>query len=301
MEVIKINPRGYCQGVTRALDIVKNAVKNHHSEAIYLLGMIVHNQLINQALTLENVKLLDDSKTKEQWIDEITDGVIIISAHGVNPSLITKAKEKGLTVIDATCKYVNIAQNLVVEYLSNGYDVLYIGEKNHPEAQGIITINENKIHLINDSSNLDDLVIINDKIMVTTQTTMNYQSISSLFDRILAIFPSAIILDEICTATRMRQQAVYSLKKQVDLLLVVGDKSSNNAKKLLEIGVMKNISLVKLIGCIKDLQDFDLTDIESVAITSAASTPTYLTNQVIEYLEKYPDGEIVEYNLKEIL
>jgi len=301
MEVIKITPQGYCLGVTTALDLVKGVIKENPNKAIYLLGMIVHNNLINQALQQKGVILLDDSKSKEQWIEELHDGIIIISAHGVNPALIRKAENQGLIVFDATCQHVKVAQQIVTDYLAKDFDIIYIGEPHHPEAQGIISISPQKIHLVNQLSDIADLALNNKKIIVITQTTINHQTVQVLFDSIAIKFPTALISGEICTATKQRQAAVQLLKEELDLLIVVGDQSSNNANKLVEIGINKKISQVKLIAGVTELTDFDFSNIKKVGVTAAASTPPYLTNQVITYLKAYPDAKIPKIKLSDIL
>ena len=301
MQVVKISPRGYCQGVTSALRLVKDTIRNHPNEPIYLLGMIVNNQLVNQALLQNNVKLLDNSKTKEEWIETIDKGIIVISAHGVKPAIIEKAENKGLTIVDATCKYVAYAQKSVQKYLEEGYEIVYIGEKDHPEAQAITGMSPDRIRLITTADQLATLGAFGDKLLVTTQTTMNHQTITGLFRDIKAKYPQAVILDEICSATRKRQQALSDLSEVLDLLLVVGDPSSNNANKLLEIGRSKDIFRVELITSVTDLKDIDLKETKKIGVTSAASTPTYLTDQVIRYLQEYPKGQIPPLNLRDIL
>ena len=301
MQVVKISPRGYCQGVTRALRLVKETIAKHPDEPIYLLGMIVNNQLVNRALLQKNVILLDNTKTKEEWIEAINDGIIVISAHGVKPAIITRAQAKGLKIVDATCKYVAYAQKLVLTYLEEGYEVIYIGEKDHPEAQAVVGMAPERIHLISTAQQLSSLSDLNEKLLVTTQTTMNHQTISGLFAAIKGEYPQALILDEICAATRQRQQALSDLQEDLDLLLVVGDSSSNNANKLLEIGRYKEIPQVELITSVADLATIDLKTIKKAGVTSAASTPTYLTDQVIKYLQDHPNGKIPSIDLKEIL
>ncbi len=301
MEVIKIQPQGYCLGVTKALNLVKKAIKENPDKVIYLLGMIVHNDLINQALLRQGVKLLSSNKAKQQWIEELNAGILIISAHGVNPDLIKKAEEKGLIVYDATCQHVKVAQQMVTDYLAQDFDIIYIGEPQHPEAQGIISIAPARIHLVNQLSDIADLRINNERIIVITQTTINHQAVQELFANISVYFPQALISGEICAATKQRQAAVCQLAEDLDLLFVVGDKSSNNANKLVEIGQNKGIKQVYLVTSVADIVDFDFNNIKKVGVTSAASTPPYLTNQLISYLQTYPEGKIPALDLEKIL
>jgi len=301
MKVIPITPRGYCQGVVNALNLVKQAILSYHDQPIYLLGMIVHNQWINEALNNQGVITLDDTKTKEQWIEQLTHGVLIISAHGVNPSLIAKAQAKGLTVIDATCQYVSIAQQLVHEHLTQGFDIIYIGQQHHPEAQGIIEMNPQRIHLITKLNDIYNLRLTNPKLLVTTQTTMNYHQVNHLFEAIKQIYPTVIIVDEICNATRLRQHAIESAPPEIELLYVVGDQYSNNAKKLVEIAKHHGIKAVHLIRSVQDITPDQLENIQVVGVTSAASTPTFLTQQVISYLNAYPLPMSTAFTLEQLI
>lgn len=297
MNVIKVTPRGYCQGVVKALNIVEKTIADHPNKPIYLLGMIVHNDLIHQALK-NKIKLLDNSKTKQQWIEEINEGILISSAHGISPELRQRIQQKGLFLVDATCKYVSQTHEIVKEYLSKGYEVLYIGKENHPEAMGVQGIDNNKIHLVTTIDNIKK--DIQSPIMVTTQTTMNYKSVSNFFSEIKNIYPNAIILDEICDATSLRQNAIINLPP-VDMLFVVGDKNSNNANKLVELGIAKNIKKVLLINSVVDIE-LNVSDAnKTVAVTSAASTPTYLTKQVIDYLENFPNSKKPPIDLNKII
>ncbi|MFV0254621.1 MAG: 4-hydroxy-3-methylbut-2-enyl diphosphate reductase [Erysipelotrichaceae bacterium] len=297
MKVIKITPRGYCLGVIKALNIVKETINNYPQERIYLLGMIVHNQLIHQALK-DRITLLDNSKSKNEWLKEIKTGVVIISAHGVAPDIIKQAKNKGLIVVEATCKYVTQSHNLAQEYLKQDYQIIYIGQKNHPEAEGVIGIDHKNIHLVSNKNDIPSN--ITKPLMVLTQTTLNYQTTKALFNHIKKIYPSAIIMDEICQATSSRQQAIIDLEP-VDILYVVGDKNSNNANKLVEIAQNKAIKEVYLIQSVKDITLTASDSFKTVAITSAASTPTLLTKQVIDYLSDFPNSKKQPLNLDELI
>lgn len=288
MNVIKVTPRGYCKGVVKAIEIAKKAAIDYPKEDIYILGMLVHNKYVMLALKALNIKFLDsNSKTRFDLLDDISSGVVIFTAHGVHKSVIDKAKSKGLICIDASCSDVKKTQQIVDEYLAKDFKVIYIGKSKHPESEAVCYNNSN-CYLVENANDINELPTLN-KVFVTNQTTMSYKDIEELFKLILVKYPDAIISEEICNATRIRQEAIYNLKDQeIDLLVVVGDKKSNNSNRLAKIGIDTGIKNTILIDDVRDLINYNFNDIKNVAITSGASTPTYLTNQVISYLEAYP-------------
>ena len=169
MNVIGIMPRGYCKGVVRAINIAKKASTN--DKPIYILGMIVHNQYIVNALEDLGVYTIDiKGKTRLELLDEIHEGTVIITAHGASHKVFDKAKEKGLNVIDASCLDVIKTHDLIKDYLNKDYEVLYIGKYGHPEAEGAISIDEHQIHLIQNKNDID-LWEKDKKYVITNQTT----------------------------------------------------------------------------------------------------------------------------------
>lgn len=298
MEVIKISPRGYCYGVVMALKMVKEARLDHPNENIYILGIIIHNKFIQEALNRLNIiSLSDTSKSKMELLETIDSGVVIFSAHGIAEDVIEKAKEKNLIIYNATCKDVTKTQDIIKDYLSNDFNIIYIGKANHPEALAAISIDKNRIKLVSSTNDLNDLTI-NDMTMVTNQTTMSIYDTKEIIENIKAINPNVTIVNEICQATQKRQEALFNLDN-VDLLYVVGDKLSNNSNNLAKVGSISSKKSI-LIESVMDINDEDLINVNRVAVTSGASTPTSITNQVINYLEKYPDvnsdDKIIDYS-----
>ncbi|MXQ73779.1 4-hydroxy-3-methylbut-2-enyl diphosphate reductase [Clostridiaceae bacterium DONG20-135] len=285
MEIIKVTPRGYCKGVVRAISMAKEAVQKYPDTPIYVLGMLVHNRYIVDALKHMGIHTLEsDTKSKILLLDDIEEGVVIFTAHGIDPKCIEKAKAKGLIVIDASCPDVLKTQELVKERLKQGYEILYIGKAGHPEATAVCSLSDH-IHLL---TSLADLKSVKpaDKVFVTNQTTMSFQDIEQFFRQIHKRIPQAEFSQEICNATRIRQEAVAALKN-IDLLYVVGDKASNNSNRLAEIAQANDeIRQVCLIENALDIGLDQLADVKRVAVTSGASTPTYLTAQVITFLEQ---------------
>ena len=286
MIINKITPQGYCGGVKHALDIVNKAINDNSTKRpIYLLGQIIHNTHVINKIKESGIIVLDDkNKTKLELLDEIDNGTIIFSAHGVSPKIYERAKEKNLNIIDATCSNVLIVHKRIVEYINNGYSIIYIGTKKHPECEGVLGISDS-ISFITNQDDINNLSINNNKIYVTNQTTLSLFDIKDIFNQIKKKYPNAIIEDKICTATTIRQEAV-AYQKPVDLCIVVGDNKSSNTKKLAKVA--SEIANIKTVLC-EDLASLDkeaLKGINSVSITSGASTPSYIVDEIIDYLKK---------------
>ena len=286
-KVTKVKPQGYCGGVLKAIQMAKECRKLHPNESITILGNLVHNNYVKEALTLYDLKTVEDpSKTRWELLDLVESGIVIFTAHGVNQSVKEKAIKKGLTIVDASCPFVLQTQKIVEQKLNAGYYVFYIGKKGHPEAEAIYSEND-RVFLI---EKIEDIPKnLKGNIFVTNQTTMSVIEIKNLFTKIKEIYPDASIYDEICNATRVRQEAILALKDQnVDTLIVVGDPSSNNTKKLCAMGVSAAIKNVYRIEDLQQLKPEMFQNARHIAITSGASTPTYLMEQVYEYLIHYP-------------
>lgn len=285
MIVNKIIPQGYCNGVKRALEIANKALDDPNTiKPIYLLGHIIHNKHVVNSLEDKGAIIIDDkSKTRLELLDLINTGSVIFSAHGVSPLVYETAKNKGLNIIDTTCPNVLIVHKRMKEYISKGYECIYIGTKNHPECEGVLGIDD-KINFISSIQDVDFLNINNQNIYVTNQTTLSKFDMQDIINKLIKKYPTAIIDDKICNATTVRQEAMAN-QKHVDLCIVVGDKSSSNTKKLAKVS--QEIVGIKTILC-EDLASLDkneLIDIKTVSISSGASTPDYIVNEIIEYLK----------------
>ena len=279
MLVKGIVPRGYCKGVVRAIEIAKKQV--HQTTPVYILGMIVHNQYIVNALEDLGIQTIDiKGKTRLELLDEINEGKVIITAHGASQKVFDKAKEKGLEVIDASWLDVIKTHDLIQDKLNEGYEILYIGKKGHPEAEGAISIDEKRIHLI---TNIDDLKTIDPtkKYVMTNQTTMSLYDVYDLCEK--------------AKATKIRQEAIKNIEDDVDIIFIVGDPHSNNTRKLASIAHDYHTCDVYMIESIEDLEIEWLKNKRYAAVSSGASTPTYLTNQVIDYLKQFDINDSKTY------
>jgi 4-hydroxy-3-methylbut-2-en-1-yl diphosphate reductase len=289
MKVIKVTPRGFCFGVVSALNIaVDAAFDDTVPKPIYILGNIVHNHHISESLSEIGLTTIDaKGKTRLDLLDQIIDGTVILTAHGVSDAVRIKARDKGLYVIDATCKYVTKTNDYIKEKLENGYEIIYIGKKNHPEPEGAVGIDPKHIHLVETMEDVEMLSITSDKIAITNQTTMSYWDIENLAKAIQSIHPHAEFENEICNATQVRQEGILKKAIDADLTLVVGDPFSNNTNKLADISENMAHTQAKRIATVEEIELEWLKGVESVAVTSGASTPTAITEEVIAFLEQF--------------
>ncbi|MGD8190828.1 4-hydroxy-3-methylbut-2-enyl diphosphate reductase [Brevibacillus ginsengisoli] len=289
MDVIKISPRGYCYGVVDAMVLAATTARNFDlPRPIYILGMIVHNSHVVEAFKKEKIITLD-GEDRLSLLDQISEGTVIFTAHGVSPEVRKKARDKGLTVVDATCPDVTKTHDLIREKIAVGYEVIYIGKKSHPEPEGAVGIAPDKVHLVQTIEDVENLPFTHDKLIVTNQTTMSQWDVRHLMNAIVERYPRVEIHNEICLATQIRQEAVAEQAGEADLCIVVGDPRSNNSNRLAQVA--EEIAGVPAYR-IADLSELDIDWLKGktkVAVTSGASTPTPLTKEVISFLEAFEE------------
>jgi 4-hydroxy-3-methylbut-2-enyl diphosphate reductase len=287
MEVIKISPRGYCYGVVDAMVLALQTAKNLDlPRPIYILGMIVHNSHVTSSFEKEGIITLE-GENRLEILDKVQTGTVIFTAHGVSPEVRKRARDKGLTVVDATCPDVTKTHDLIREKVAEGYDIIYIGKKAHPEPEGAIGIAPEHVHLIEGEADIALLQLETDHIVITNQTTMSQWDIKHLISKLIKRYPKAEIHNEICLATQVRQEAVAEQAKETDLVIVVGDPRSNNSNRLAQVS--EEIAGVQAYR-VSDVSEIKLEWLEGkkkVGVTSGASTPTPLTKEVIQYLEQF--------------
>lgn len=286
MKIIDIKPRGYCKGVVRAIVLAKKTRENYPHEPISILGSLVHNKYIVQALEKKGIKTVNTPfKTRLELLEEIDSGIVIFSAHGVSTAVKEAAENKGLQYLDATCEDVSSTHELIHKAKQNDSEVIYIGKKNHPESLAVIESFDN-IHFITNVDEVDSLHIDQNKpLIVTNQTTLSTLEIASILNTISDKFPQAEINNEICFATQVRQEAIIK-QQDLDALIVVGDPTSNNTAMLAKIGQDHGIEHIFRIETLHDLNLNEFQNDWIVGITSGASTPNYLTNMVVDYMKK---------------
>lgn len=295
---MKISPRGYCYGVVDAMVLARQAAQNLDlPRPIYILGMIVHNSHVTQSFEDEGIITLDGPNRME-ILSQVESGTVIFTAHGVSPEVRKLAKDKGLTTLDATCPDVTKTHDLIREKVADGYEIIYIGKKGHPEPEGAIGIAPDHVHLIEKEEEIEQLQINSSRIIITNQTTMSQWDIKHIMKSLLDKFPGAEIHNEICLATQVRQEAVAEQAGQADLVIVVGDPRSNNSNRLAQVSEEIAGVPAHRIGDVTELKREWLEGVGKVAVTSGASTPTPITKEVIAYLEQYEHDQPETWEIK---
>ena len=287
MKVQKISPRGYCYGVVDAMVIARNAALDKSlPRPIYILGMIVHNKHVTDAFEADGIITLD-GKNRLEILEKVETGTVIFTAHGVSPEVRELARRKGLVSIDATCPDVTVTHDLIAEKTAEGYDIIYIGKKYHPEPEGAIGVAPHAVHLIETLDDVDGLNLDNEKLLVTNQTTMSQWDVVHLMDALKEKFPHIEVHKEICLATQVRQEAVAEQAGDADLLIVVGDPKSNNSNRLTQVSVEIANTPSYRISEVSEIDINWLKGVETVAVTAGASTPTLVVREVIGFLESF--------------
>ena len=279
MRVILAQPRGFCAGVERAIEIVEKALELY-GPPVYVRHEIVHNKRVVETLKAKGAVFVEE-------LHEIPDGAItVFSAHGVSQKVEDSAKLRDLPVLDATCPLVAKVHKEGQRYSEKGYDVILIGHEGHPEVEGTMGRIPGKVHLVEEAADVDKLPIgDNAKVAYVTQTTLSVDDTREVIETLKRRFPQIVGPDvkDICYATQNRQAAVRELTKQVDLLLVVGARNSSNSNRLREIGHESGVPTY-LLEDVKALDAKWLEGVETVGITAGASTPEELVRELIEKL-----------------
>jgi 4-hydroxy-3-methylbut-2-en-1-yl diphosphate reductase len=295
---LKISPRGYCYGVVDAMVLARQAAQNLDlPRPIYILGMIVHNSHVTQSFEDEGIITLDGPNRME-ILSQVESGTVIFTAHGVSPEVRKLARDKGLTTLDATCPDVTKTHDLIREKVADGYEIIYIGKKGHPEPEGAIGIAPDHVHLIEKEEEIEQLQVNSSRIIITNQTTMSQWDIKHIMKSLLDKFPGAEIHNEICLATQVRQEAVAEQAGQADLVIVVGDPRSNNSNRLAQVSEEIAGVPAHRIGDVTEIKREWLEGVGKVAVTSGASTPTPITKEVIAYLEQYEHDQPDTWEIK---
>ncbi len=301
MEVVKISPRGYCYGVVDAMVLALQTARNLDlPRPIYILGMIVHNSHVTTSFEEEGIITLE-GENRLEILDKVESGTVIFTAHGVSPEVRKRARAKGLTVVDATCPDVTKTHDLIREKVAEGYEIIYIGKKAHPEPEGAIGIAPDHVYLIEREEDIQLLNLDTENIVITNQTTMSQWDIRHLISKLIERYPKAEIHNEICLATQVRQEAVAEQAKQTDLVIVVGDPRSNNSNRLAQVS--EEIAGVQAyrVSDVSEIKQEWLVGKKKIGVTSGASTPTPLTREVIQYLEQYdPENQTTHEPLRTV-
>jgi 4-hydroxy-3-methylbut-2-en-1-yl diphosphate reductase len=285
IRVVLAQPRGFCAGVERAIEIVERALKKY-GPPIYVRHEIVHNRHVVEDLRTRGAVFVDE-------LDEIPAGsMTVFSAHGVAKRVEQWAAERGLPVIDATCPLVAKVHNEGRRYASQGREIVLVGHAGHAEVEGTIGQVPAKVHLVQTVADVGRLEVADpDKLAYITQTTLSVDDTRGIIAALKVRFPTIVGPDvrDICYATQNRQQAVRDLAGAVDIILVVGSRNSSNSNRLREIGEELG-KPAYLIDDADSLQPDWFAGVASVGVTAGASAPETLVQGVLEGLRRF--GEI---------
>lgn len=287
MQAFLAKNAGFCSGVKRAFQIAETSLSEDGKW--YSLGPLVHNDLVIEYFNKKGLKKV------EKLEDIIEDNCgIIIRSHGVTPEIIKSAEDKGYIIKDATCLLVKRVHDIVVDLLNEDYSIVIFGANSHPEVQGIMGWCENKATVI---ENLDDLDHYprQKKIGLVSQTTKDEKEFFAVANALLTKTSELRVFNTICSATRKRQEAARELAKQVDLMLVIGDKKSSNTTTLFNECVETGVRTY-LIQTASDIEDKWLEGISKVGITAGASTPDWIIKEVFDRMTGYDQNQNNEQN-----
>ncbi|MCH9027678.1 MAG: 4-hydroxy-3-methylbut-2-enyl diphosphate reductase [Proteobacteria bacterium] len=298
MEILLANPRGFCAGVDRAIEIVEQAIVKFGAP-IYVRHEVVHNRFV-----VDGLKRMGAVFVKE--LDEVPDGAtVIFSAHGVSRAVQEEADRRGLAVLDATCPLVTKVHMEVIRYARAGRDVVLIGHRGHPEVEGTMgqfsKLSDADIYLVESPDDVSGLVVRKPETLAfVTQTTLSVDDTAEIIEALKKRFPalSGPRKEDICYATQNRQDAVKSLVRQCNVILVVGSPNSSNSNRLREIAE-KNGKPGYLVDGPDDLQREWFSENDVVGVTAGASAPELLVRQVVDRLLEWGGKTATEQTGKE--
>jgi 4-hydroxy-3-methylbut-2-en-1-yl diphosphate reductase len=296
MRVIVAKPRGFCAGVDRAIEIVEQALGIYGSP-IYVRHAIVHNNRVVESLKEKGVRFVEE-------LDEIEDkdARVIFSAHGVSPSVLKDAKERSLEVVDAVCPLVTKVHNEVRHYADLGYTIILIGHRNHVEIIGTSGEAPDKVVVVESLQEAEDLSVPDpEKVAYVTQTTLSVDDTKDIVEALKRKFPCIISPSklDICYATQNRQDAVKELSKLADVIFIMGSPESSNSNRLVEVAKSAGVKTAYLIEGANNLKQEMFRDDMVVGLSSGASTPETVVQEVIERLVEFGADSIRELDGKE--
>ncbi len=293
MEIFLARTQGFCAGVASAVDIVEIALERHGAP-LYVYHDIVHNTFVVSDFRKRGVVFIED-------LDEVPEGSrIVFSAHGVPPEVINKAKQRKLKFVDATCPLVTKVHNEAVKFSENEHEIVLIGHKGHQELIGTSGYVDPKfLHIVENEQDIDELDIdSNKKVAYLTQTTLSVDETKGLIEKLKQRFPHLMAppRSDICYATQNRQDAVKELAKICDIIIICGSPNSSNSNRLRETGANEDVDSYIIDKA--DELDMNLLRTKSkVGISSGASVPTCIVDELIERIQKnYPGATVHKFD-----
>ncbi len=290
IKTIKLaNPRGFCAGVDRAIEIVERAI-DMYGAPIYVKHEVVHNQFVVDGLRRKGAVFIEDME------DVPVGSTLIYSAHGVSQRVQNEAKERGLRIFDATCPLVSKVHAEVARLNRNGFEIVMIGHRGHPEVEGTMGQVSSGITLVETVLDVSDLRPQNpEKLAYVTQTTLSVDDARTILEALKKRFPriQAPKKDDICYATQNRQDAVKALSQKCELMIVVGSPTSSNSNRLREVAATQGVTAY-LVDNEDEIQDEWLSGVSVVGVTAGASAPEVLVTAVVNRLKEYGATHVEE-------
>ena len=281
MDVLLANPRGFCAGVERAIEIVERALEQQGAP-IYVRRQIVHNKFVVEDLRRKGAVFVDE-------LDQVPrGGTVIFSAHGVSRKIVAEAAAMGLKVFDATCPLVAKVHVEVSKMLREGNEIVMIGHRGHPESEGTMGQSESGMHLVETLEDVARLTVAKpDRLTYVTQTTLSVDDAAQIVAALRARFPAirGPKQDDICYATQNRQDAVKFMAPRCDVVIVVGSPNSSNSNRLREVAQNMGVEAYMADNA-ADLKPEWIAGKDRVGITAGASAPEVLVNELIERLRQ---------------
>ena len=291
-KVILAKPRGFCAGVERAIEVVEQALKRFPGP-IYVRKQIVHNPHVVKTLWQKGAVFVDE-------LDEVPHGTTtIFSAHGVSPAVHQAARERKLQAIDATCPLVTKVHVEAKRFAGEGYTVLLIGHASHEEVEGTMGEAPEMIRLVQTVEEARAIKVDDpEKVAVITQTTLSLDDTSAIVEVLRSRFPNLVApsKDDICYATQNRQNAVKAIAREAEVILVIGATNSSNSIRLTEVARDAG-RLAHLINDASEIQPSWFDGIRCVGVTSGASAPEYLVQEVVDALKRMGASKVEELEL----
>jgi 4-hydroxy-3-methylbut-2-en-1-yl diphosphate reductase len=287
--IMLANPRGFCAGVDRAIAIVERALEKYGAP-VYVRHEVVHNRYVVESLRNKGAVFVEE-------VDEVPEGaVLVFSAHGVSQAVRHSASSRDLQVLDATCPLVTKVHTQVAKLVAQGYEIVMIGHRGHPEVEGTMgqasEQTEGRMYLVENVEDVSQLQIINpQKLAYVTQTTLSVDDAASIVKALVARFPAidAPKRDDICYATQNRQDAVKGM--DCDVLIVIGSRNSSNSNRLREVAENRGIPGY-LVDDAESIDPAWVTGKARIGVTAGASAPELLVQQVVERLRELGGGEV---------
>ena len=293
--VLLAAPRGYCAGVDRAVIAVEKAL-DHYGAPVYVRKEIVHNKHVVTGLEKRGAIFVDE-------VDEVPEGsTLVFSAHGVSPAVVKASEARGLNTIDATCPLVTKVHREVQRFAAEEYDILLIGHEGHEEVEGTAGEAPDHVQLVDGKEGIDNAKVKDPKKVIwLSQTTLSVDETMETVLKLREKFPTLQNppSDDICYATQNRQVAIKKVGSESDLVLVIGSANSSNTVRLVEVALEAGAKAAYRIDYASEIKEEWFEGVETVGVSSGASAPEELVDEVLEYLEKRQFGKPLEITTAE--